>query len=97
MTRADLEVVMQRRRTEMTHNLLIFALQRTIAFESSLSKVATGATLIEERKQKKGKAAATASTSSNKGKNPFGEEDEDEEEEEEEEQTAVEGEAAKQG
>ncbi|KAL5960757.1 hypothetical protein TSMEX_011426 [Taenia solium] len=50
-TRTDLEVVMQRRRAEITHNLLVFAMQRTIAFESSLSKIATGATLLEEQKK----------------------------------------------
>ncbi|KAH9280459.1 Vacuolar protein sorting-associated protein 53 -like protein [Echinococcus granulosus] len=50
-TRADLEVVMQRRRAEITHNLLVFAMQRTIAFESSLSKIATGAILLEEQRK----------------------------------------------
>lgn len=42
---------MQRRRAEITHNLLVFAMQRTIAFESSLSKIATGATLLEEQRK----------------------------------------------
>nr|CDS29172.1 vacuolar protein sorting associated protein 53 [Hymenolepis microstoma] len=50
-TRKDLEVVMQRRKAEITHNLLVFAMQRTIAFESSLSKIATGATLMEEQRK----------------------------------------------
>ncbi|VDO04023.1 unnamed protein product [Rodentolepis nana] len=50
-TRKDLEVVMQRRKAEITHNLLVFAMQRTIAFESSLSKIATGATLLEEQRK----------------------------------------------
>ncbi|THD20766.1 Vacuolar protein sorting-associated protein 53 [Fasciola hepatica] len=39
ITKTDLEVVMKRRQAEMTHNLLIFGLQRTLAFEASLNKI----------------------------------------------------------
>ncbi|CAH8603968.1 unnamed protein product [Dicrocoelium dendriticum] len=39
ITKADLETVMKRRQAELTHNLIIFGLQRTLAFESSLNKV----------------------------------------------------------
>ncbi|CAH8650734.1 unnamed protein product [Heterobilharzia americana] len=38
ITRTDLETVMKRRQSELTHNLIIFALQRTLSFESSLNK-----------------------------------------------------------
>uniref|UniRef100_A0A5K3FP21 Vps53_N domain-containing protein n=1 Tax=Mesocestoides corti TaxID=53468 RepID=A0A5K3FP21_MESCO len=80
ITRNDLEVVMQRRRTEITHNLLIFAMQRTIAFENSLSKVATGATLVVEKKKvMKGnneKKLAEVNDAKTMSSNPFGEEEE---------------------
>ncbi|KAM7543155.1 hypothetical protein Aperf_G00000009084 [Anoplocephala perfoliata] len=75
-TRADLEVVMQRRRAEMTHNLLIFAMQRTIAFENSLSKIATGATLLEEQKKAESAKEAEKNQTESREKessNPFDE------------------------
>ncbi|KAF7258691.1 hypothetical protein EG68_03715 [Paragonimus skrjabini miyazakii] len=39
ITRIDLETVMNRRQAELTHNLVIFGLQRTLAFEFSLNKI----------------------------------------------------------
>ncbi|KAF6772470.1 hypothetical protein AHF37_07738 [Paragonimus kellicotti] len=39
ITRTDLETVMNRRQAELTHNLVIFGLQRTLAFEFSLNKI----------------------------------------------------------
>ncbi|KAA0197568.1 Vacuolar protein sorting-associated protein 53 protein [Fasciolopsis buskii] len=47
ITKTDLEVVMKRRQAEMTHNLLIFGLQRTLAFETSLNKMYTNSFLSE--------------------------------------------------
>lgn len=47
ITRSDLEVVLKRRQSELSHNLIIFALQRTLAFEATLNKMYTGDTLKE--------------------------------------------------
>ncbi|BHF66997.1 Vacuolar protein sorting-associated protein 53 [Sparganum proliferum] len=73
ITRKDLEITMQRRRADITHTLLVFALQRTLAFETSLSKVASGATLgcasVVAESQKKKKPSQTT--------NPFGADDDD--------------------
>nr|VZI27258.1 unnamed protein product [Spirometra erinaceieuropaei] len=79
ITRKDLEITMQRRRADITHTLLVFALQRTLAFETSLSKVASGATL--------GCASVVAESQKNKKKpsqttNPFGADDDDDDEKE---------------
>ncbi|KAM3174072.1 hypothetical protein ACTXT7_011285 [Hymenolepis weldensis] len=78
-TRKDLEVVMQRRKAEITHNLLVFAMQRTIAFENSLSKIATGATLIEEQKKVGGTAMKVEARKEKESSNPFDEDVEAEE------------------
>ncbi|VDL48037.1 unnamed protein product [Hymenolepis diminuta] len=78
-TRKDLEVVMQRRKAEITHNLLVFAMQRTIAFESSLSKIATGATLIEEQKKVEGATMKVEARKEKESSNPFDEDVEAEE------------------
>lgn len=72
-TRKDLEVVMQRRKAEITHNLLVFAMQRTIAFENSLSKIATGATLIEEQKKVEGAVMKVEARKEKESSNPFDE------------------------
>ncbi|VDN08860.1 unnamed protein product [Dibothriocephalus latus] len=77
ITRKDMEITMQRRRAEITHTLLVFALQRTLAFETSLSKVASGATLkcasiaTESQKGTEQKKKSTQNT------NPFGDDEED--------------------
>ncbi|KAL5107427.1 hypothetical protein TcWFU_002134 [Taenia crassiceps] len=78
-TRTDLEAVMQRRRAEITHNLLVFAMQRTIAFESSLSKIATGVTLLEEQKKSGVKNEAPNKGAEKEHSNPFDEDVEAEE------------------
>lgn len=38
LTYSDLKLLMKRRQSELTHNLIIFALQRTLAFEANLNK-----------------------------------------------------------
>ncbi|VDM35799.1 unnamed protein product [Hydatigera taeniaeformis] len=81
-TRTDLEVVMQRRRAEITHNLLVFAMQRTIAFETSLSKIATGATLLKEHGESEGRDEMPikgGETAEKESSNPFDEDVEAEE------------------
>ena len=65
---------MQRRRAEITHNLLVFAMQRTIAFENSLSKIATGITILAEQEQFKKEtnlADGDGVTSNHQSSNPF--------------------------
>ncbi|CAH8658487.1 unnamed protein product [Schistosoma haematobium] len=47
ITRGGLETVMKRRQSELTHNLIVFALQRTLSFEASLNKAYTSEALEE--------------------------------------------------
>ncbi|VEL14969.1 unnamed protein product [Protopolystoma xenopodis] len=76
---------MQRRRAELTHNLIIFAMQRTIAFEQGLSKICTGATLLpsEAKSGKDNESGLLSSKGSlekqveETSKNPFDAEGED--------------------
>ncbi|KAG5443821.1 Vacuolar protein sorting-associated protein 53 [Clonorchis sinensis] len=74
ITRMDLEIVMKRRQAELTHNLLIFGLQRTLAFESSLNKIYPDYTPSECCQQRAG--AESSNVKRQKSLNPF---DDDEE------------------
>ncbi|XP_018654232.1 hypothetical protein Smp_177730 [Schistosoma mansoni] len=47
ITRGGLETVMKRRQSELTHNLIVFALQRTLSFEASVNKAYTSEALEE--------------------------------------------------
>ncbi|KAH8865685.1 Vacuolar protein sorting-associated protein 53 like [Schistosoma japonicum] len=47
ITHDGLETVMKRRQSELTHNLIVFALQRTLSFEASLNKAYSSEALEE--------------------------------------------------
>ncbi|CAL8094575.1 unnamed protein product [Calicophoron daubneyi] len=74
LTKNDLDIVMKRRQAELTHNLIIFGLQRTLAFETTLNKVYSGFVPSEEG----GNLETTKPKETKKSLNPF---DEDEGEE----------------
>ncbi|VDM00518.1 unnamed protein product [Schistocephalus solidus] len=77
ITRKDLEITMQRRRAEITHTLLVFALQRTLAFETSLAKVASGATLNCTSIATESQKSSNPGKKSSQTTNPFGTDEND--------------------
>ncbi|VDP89429.1 unnamed protein product [Echinostoma caproni] len=76
MTKTDLEIVMKRRQAELTHNLLIFGLQRTLAFEASLNKIYSGSTLSELNLQEDAECSPSP-TKRGQSLNPFDEDGDD--------------------
>nr|CAH8869538.1 unnamed protein product [Trichobilharzia regenti] len=71
ITRTGLETVMKRRQSELTHNLIVFALQRTLSFETSLNKTYTS-DAIEALKSK-----IVNSKNVERSLNPFDDDDDD--------------------
>ncbi|CAH8590412.1 unnamed protein product [Schistosoma turkestanicum] len=77
ITRVGLETVMKRRQSELTHNLIVFALQRTLSFEASLNKAYTSEALEELQ------SMIGSGRNMERSSNPFDDEDGSEDEQSE--------------